>query len=128
VQNFHFAVKETKNDVIFLRRLIPGATDKSYGIHVARLAGIPGKVTERADVILSRAAGVSADPGRKAQRYTQLLLVDGSEPGAAPAPHPVLDEIQNLDPDNMTPLQALEKLHELRLRLSAYGGEGHGER
>ena len=53
VKNYHFAVKETNDEVIFLRKLIPGATDKSYGIHVARLAGIPKKVTERADALLS---------------------------------------------------------------------------
>ena len=53
VKNYHFTVKETGKDVIFLRRLVPGATDRSYGIHVARRAGIPKKVTDRAAEILT---------------------------------------------------------------------------
>ncbi len=50
VRNYHFAVRETKHEITFLRKLIPGATDRSYGIHVARLAGVPEKVLERGTV------------------------------------------------------------------------------
>lgn len=122
VKNFHFAVKETKDEVVFLRKLIPGATDKSYGIHVARLAGIPKKVTARAEVLLDEeqkredAAGTNGGKGR---RYTQILLVDDAAPAQAPpaAPHPVLEELASLNPDEMTPLAALAALHAMKDRL-----------
>jgi len=117
VKNFHFAVKETKNDVIFLRKLIPGATDKSYGIHVAQLAGIPRKVTDRADTLLTTSLNRTTAPAQKAQRYTQLLLADENIHPPVPSRHPVLDEIRGLNPDNMTPLQALKKIHDLKDRL-----------
>jgi DNA mismatch repair protein MutS len=115
VKNHHFAVKETKDEVIFLRKLIPGATDKSYGIHVARLAGIPKKVTERADALLSEGMNRSVAGGAKPQRYTQILLVD-NEP-ATPADHPTLRALSRLNPDEMTPLQALAKIAELKKTL-----------
>jgi len=121
VKNFHFAVKETKNDVLFLRKLIPGATDRSYGIHVACLAGIPAKVTDRANIILSEALNGSTPAGRRVQRYTQLLLADDSV--NSPVHHPVLAELRQCNPDTMTPLQALLKLHELRSDLDKEGGQ-----
>jgi len=116
VKNYHFAVQETKKEVVFLRKLIPGATDKSYGIHVARLAGIPKKVTERADLLLEEFLNRATGPGTKAQRYTQLLLVDESAPARAvpSAPDPVHEELARLSPDEMTPMQALAKLAELK--------------
>ena len=113
VKNYHFAVKETKNEVIFLRKLIPGATDKSYGIHVARLAGIPKKVTERADTILTETMNRDVPTGTRPQRYTQILLFDNDNTTNPPVQHPVLDELAGINPDEMTPLQALAKISEL---------------
>jgi DNA mismatch repair protein MutS len=113
VKNYHFAVKETKSEVIFLRKLIPGATDKSYGIHVARLAGIPKKVTERADALLSEDMHRGISGGTRPQRYTQILLVDDHETGT-PADHPTLRALARLNPDEMTPLEALTKIAELK--------------
>jgi DNA mismatch repair protein MutS len=117
VRNFHFAVKETKNDVIFLRKLIPGATDKSYGIHVAQLAGIPRRVTDRATTILTNTLSRTTAPAQKVQRYTQLLLANDSIQSPDPLEQRVIDEIRDLKPDDMTPLQALQKLHDLKDRL-----------
>ena len=113
VKNYHFAVKETKDEVIFLRKLIPGATDKSYGIHVARLAGIPKKVTERAEALLSEDANRGVPGGTRPQRYTQILLVDEGGAGT-PADHPTLRALAGLNPDEMTPLEALTKITELK--------------
>ena len=113
VKNYHFAVRETKEEVVFLRKLIPGATDKSYGIHVARLAGIPKKVTERADALLSEGMNRSVSGGTKPQRYAQILLVDDHVPAPA-ADHPTMQALSNLNPDEMTPIQALAKLAELK--------------
>ncbi|MFA5267938.1 MAG: DNA mismatch repair protein MutS [Methanoregula sp.] len=113
VKNYHFAVKETKDEVIFLRKLIPGATDKSYGIHVARLAGIPKKVTERAEILLSEDVNRAVPAGTKPQRYTQILLVDDHGP-KTPADNPTLKALAALDPDTMTPIEALMKIAELK--------------
>jgi DNA mismatch repair protein MutS len=116
VRNYHFAVKETSNEVIFLRKLIPGATDKSYGIHVARLAGIPKKVTERADALLAEEIQRGVPGSTRPQRYTQLLLVDDREPQIM-ADHPTLRALARLNPDEMTPLEALAKIAELKKNL-----------
>jgi DNA mismatch repair protein MutS len=118
VKNYHFAVKETKNDVVFLRKLIPGATDKSYGIHVARLAGIPKKVTERAESFLTETMNRDVPSGTRPQRYTQILLFDNdSTTTTAAARHPALDELACINPDEMTPLQALAKIAALQRML-----------
>ena len=114
VKNYHFAVKETQEEVVFLRKLIPGATDKSYGIHVARLAGIPKKVTERAEVLLSESMNQAVPAGTRPQRYTQILLVDDSAERSIPAEHPTLRALSRLNPDEMTPMQALAKIAELK--------------
>jgi DNA mismatch repair protein MutS len=129
VKNYHFVVQETKRDVCFLRKLIPGATDKSYGIHVARLAGIPGKVTDRADMLLAESLNRAIGPGAKPQRYTQLLIADDSLPAPAgqKEPDPVLAELSCLDTDSMTPIQALAKLAELRELTKKAGGKGMKE-
>jgi DNA mismatch repair protein MutS len=116
VKNYHFAVKETSEEVIFLRKLIPGATDKSYGIHVARLAGIPKKVTERADALLSEDIQRGVPGSTRPQRYTQILLVDDCIP-VTPSDHPTLQALARLNPDDMTPLQALAKIAELKKSL-----------
>jgi DNA mismatch repair protein MutS len=114
VKNHHFAVKETADEVVFLRKLIPGATDKSYGIHVARLAGIPKKVTERAEVLLSASMNQAVPAGTRPQRYTQILLVDDRAEPSIPAEHPTLRALSRLNPDEMTPMQALAKIAELK--------------
>jgi DNA mismatch repair protein MutS len=113
VKNYHFAVKETRDEVIFLRKLIPGATDKSYGIHVARLAGIPKKVTDRANELLFEDIHRDVPGSTKPQRYTQILLVDDRETGTT-AGHLALKALASLNPDEMTPLEALAKIVELK--------------
>ncbi|HUK38062.1 MAG TPA: DNA mismatch repair protein MutS, partial [Methanomicrobiales archaeon] len=115
VRNYHFTVKETGSDVVFLRRLVPGATDRSYGIHVARRAGIPRRVTDRAvEILTSVQKGEDGKAGRP-RRYTQVLFVDSPE--KEPEEHPVLKELRELSPDGMTPIQALEALYALRKRV-----------
>jgi DNA mismatch repair protein MutS len=121
VKNYHFAVKETKDEVVFLRKLIPGATDKSYGIHVARLAGIPKKVTERAESILTESKNRDVPSGTRPQRYTQILLCDDDNTTKPAAQHPALDELASVNPDEMTPIQALAKIAELREMLENEG-------
>ncbi len=113
--NWNVAVREDADDVIFLHRIVPGTADKSYGIHVARLAGVPRQVVERAAVILESLEADHVDEAGRPkvpERATrpsarqQLTLFQDQ--------HPVLDAIRDLDLDRMTPLAALEKLHALR--------------
>jgi len=111
VKNYHFAVKETGPDVVFLRKIIPGATDKSYGIHVASLAGVPAKVTQRAEKILQETADAVSSPDAKGRRYTQMLLISDTP---VTRPSPVVEELKKLDPDTLTPRTALEKIYDLK--------------
>ncbi|MCM2466447.1 DNA mismatch repair protein MutS [Methanoculleus oceani] len=120
VKNFHFAVKDTGSDVVFLRKIIPGATDRSYGVHVAHLAGIPKKVTDRAMELLKEASTREFSGGPRAPRYTQMLLVDHGE-GVAEE-NPAVRELKRLNPDEMTPIEALTTL--CRLQRLANGEEG----
>lgn len=107
VKNYHIAVKEEGSDLVFLRKIIPGATDKSYGIHVARLAGVPLKVTQRAREILKELEdGSSIARGKDSTRYTQVVLFGNEEKKESP----VVEELKKLNVDAMTPLEALNAL------------------
>ncbi len=112
VKNYHIAVKEEGSDLVFLRKIIPGATDKSYGIHVARLAGVPLKVTQRAKEILKEVENGSGIGGRgkDSARYTQLVLFEPE----APKESPLIEELKKLNVDAMTPLEALNALAEMK--------------
>ena len=114
--NWNVAVREQKGDVIFLHRIVPGAADRSYGIHVARLAGVPRDVVERADVILERLEAAHHDesgrttiPARKRRSRQLSLFVDES--------HPLLEELKTLDVESLSPLAALQELHRMREKL-----------
>lgn len=117
VRNYHFAVKDTGDSVVFLRKIIPGATDKSYGVHVAQRAGVPAKVIERAYTLIRDAGAREAGPSRKTPRYTQMLLMDAPDPMDTP----VIRELSSLPLDGMTPLDAMLKLYELQRRIKDGG-------
>ena len=115
VRNFNVAVREAGDDVVFLHRLQPGGADRSYGIEVGRLAGLPAPVIERARAVLrllegeQLVAGLAGKPRRDGDRAPfadpQLGLFAGA--------HPVLERLRSIDPDRMTPLDALAMLDEL---------------
>ena len=120
VKNYRIAVKEEGDRVVFLRKIVPGGTDRSYGIQVARLAGLPHEVIERAKEVLWTLEQ-SDSVGRIGPRRGQPLEVP------APAPplqltlfeamaNPLVDELAALDVDGMTPLQALTKLAEIQAK------------
>ncbi len=122
VTNLNVAVKEWDDQVVFLHRIVPGGADKSYGIHVARLAGIPGPVNERAKEILAQLEDAQRD------RYDQPKIQPPTpRRSAAPmqltlfgfADHPVLDELRKPSLDTLTPEAALELVQRLRDRLHA---------
>lgn len=130
VKNFHIAVKEEGDDLVFLRKIVPGATDKSYGIHVARIAGVPLSVTKRAREILEDIENESAismndtRAGRKHRnnaKYTQLILFDQAASAEESKPHPVLEQLRELDVNSLTPLEALNRLSQMKNRLEEKG-------
>ncbi len=110
VKNFNFAVAEEGGKVVFLRRILPGGADRSYGIHVAQLAGLPRSVINRAQEVLTELEGEREQKGkpmgRRARQPKQLPLFSPSSPLA--------EELSKLDVDSMTPLEALNKLYELK--------------
>ncbi len=118
VQNLNVAVREWNDDVVFLHQIVAGAADKSYGIHVARLAGVPRQVNERAKEILAILEDEHIDPqGRpKVARHNgsggplQLTLF-------GPADHPIVDKLRELDIDQIAPLEALTLLSEWQREL-----------
>ncbi|HEU4955679.1 MAG TPA: DNA mismatch repair protein MutS, partial [Gemmatimonadales bacterium] len=116
-RNYNVAVRETGETVVFLHRLEPGGTDRSYGIHVAQLAGLPSEVVRRARAVLGTLEGehrmVPGPPPPLEPPVGQLgLFADGS------APDPVVEDLKTLDLDTLTPLQALNRLAELKRRAS----------
>jgi DNA mismatch repair protein MutS len=137
VQNVHVSVKETPNEIIFLRRVEPGSADKSYGIEVARLAGLPRSVIERAREVLKKheqsehALSETLSPGALDDPSANAV---GALPGtAATSPHrrnghqevlftaldrAVLDKLRGADLDQLKPLDALNLLAELKKQIS----------
>lgn len=115
-RNFNVAVRETGDGIVFLHQLRPGATDRSYGIHVARLAGLPLEVVRRAGEILAglEAGHRVAPVQRPPERSDQLPLFETE--------HPVIKDLLELDPNRMTPLEALTRLAELKKRAAPGGG------
>jgi DNA mismatch repair protein MutS len=117
-KNFNVSVKEVDNKVIFLRKLVPGGSEHSFGIHVARMAGMPPSVVKRANEVLSelednhRQGGISKPVGDIAQNR------EGFQMSFFQLDDPVLkqirDQIINLDIDNLTPVDALNKLNEIK--------------
>lgn len=143
ISNFHIAVKEIEGRVVFLRKLEPGGSEHSFGIHVARLAGMPGAIVERADAVLRSLEASQAQPEAKGSEGKTKKESEGGKQGCAgpmitPKGHisapegggdgcqlsffqlddPVLaqirDEILNLNINNLSPLQALNKLADIR--------------
>ena len=111
IKNLNVAVREWQDEVVFLHKIVEGAADKSYGIHVARLAGVPKEVVERSKDILVRLeeehldaegrAKIARPPARRGTGEIQLTLF-------GPAEHPLLDELRKLDCNNVTPMQAMQ--------------------
>jgi DNA mismatch repair protein MutS len=121
VRNYNVAVMEECGEVIFLHQILPGGSDRSYGIHVAKIAGMPRAVVQRAGEVLQELEGDSRGPTPSQARGRRT---------AQPSPSPQLPllptksaaekELAALDIDSLTPLEAITKLYELREK----AGEG----
>lgn len=114
VANFRVAVEEFGDDVVWTHKVLPGGTDRSYGIHVARMAGVPGTVLVRADQILKELEDKPSNPtvSPTQTQKLQLTLFEFDEP-------PVVKALQNLDVNRLTPLEALRLLDEWKRK---FGG------
>jgi len=118
VRNYNVAVSEEGGQVVFLHRIVPGGADRSYGIHVAELAGLPRPVINRAQEILAQ---LEADAGQvRSDRapIRQLALF--------PQDDPLLKELESLDVASLTPLEALNKLFEWQGRFGRTPGSPQG--
>jgi DNA mismatch repair protein MutS len=111
VRNYNVAVAEEGDRVVFLHKIIPGGADRSYGIHVAQLAGLPRPVVSRAQEILAgleREGARGPVPSGQPESATRQLPLFGTEP------HPAIEALRQLDVNCLTPLEAISKLYELQ--------------
>ena len=118
IKNYSVAVKERNEEVLFLRKIVAGGADRSYGIHVARLAGLPPGVIERAREVLAQLERSSAQPSQADLFSTpQASPVTSPPDPSLPRPHPIIEEVLQMDLFSMTPLEALNRLAEMQRRL-----------
>jgi DNA mismatch repair protein MutS len=119
IQNYNVAVKELKDKVLFLRKLEPGGSEHSFGIHVAKMAGMPDQVIRKANQLLkklekSHSAEALGDTLKNAEDDLQLSFFNLDDPLL----EQIRDEILDLNIDNLTPVEALMKLNEIKRLLS----------
>ncbi|GKS59957.1 DNA mismatch repair protein MutS [Nitrospira sp.] len=113
VQNYRVSVQERDGDVLFLRKIVAGGADRSYGIHVGKLAGLPKEIVSRAQDVLRQLEQSSSSSPQFTEPVEQVSFLDP----ALPAPHPILEEVRQMDLFSMTPLDALNRLADLKRRL-----------
>ncbi len=108
VKNYNIATKKRGEEVIFLRKIVPGSADQSYGVEVARLAGVPAEVIKRARIILQELEQVSpaATPSFSLPEADEITVFDRSK-------EELVEELKRLNPDTLTPIEALGTLYEL---------------
>ena len=114
VKNLTVAVKEDKDDVIFLRKITPGKAARSYGIHVGKLAGLPSSLISRAEKVLAQLEQESSS-----ENVSNRIQEEnpGDMLSSTPQPHPLIEEIKQLELFSMTPLEALNRLADIQKRL-----------
>ncbi len=120
IKNFNVSVKELKDKVLFLRKLTPGGSEHSFGIHVAKMAGLPQQVIKKANTILkklekSHSSEELTDTLEQAQNEMQLSFFNLDDPLL----EQIKEEILDLDIDTLTPVEALMKLNEIKRLLTA---------
>jgi DNA mismatch repair protein MutS len=117
VKNYTVLVKERDQQVLFLRKIVEGGADRSYGIHVAQLAGLPAAVITRSREVLAQLESANTSSSNQL-----LISVDNGadqrpRDPTLPTPHPMIDEVRQMDLFSMTPLEALNRLADLQRRL-----------
>jgi len=123
IKNYNVSVKEIDKKIIFLRKLERGGSEHSFGIHVAKMAGMPQSIVKRADQILKQ---LETD-NRQGEITKPITEIAGQREGMQlsffqlddPVLEQIRDEIKNLDIDNLTPVEALNKLNEIKRIIKA---------
>ncbi|MCK5000276.1 MAG: DNA mismatch repair protein MutS, partial [Anaerohalosphaera sp.] len=118
VKNCNVAVREWQDEVVFLHKILPGGTDKSYGIHVAKLAGVPKEIIVRSSEILAdlektfakEASGPELTRHKTAEPEAEMLFVQKHKS--------VLDKLSELDVNNLTPIEAINMLNEIKSEIN----------
>jgi len=120
IKNYHISVKEINNKIIFLRKLTPGGTEHSFGIHVAKMAGMPTEAINRANEILAQLekSHSHSELTKHAQKNKLKTIVDDYQLSFIQLDDPLLlqikEDILNIDIDTLTPVEALMKLNEIK--------------
>jgi DNA mismatch repair protein MutS len=118
VKNYNVAIKEINNKIIFLRKLVPGGSEHSFGIHVAQLAGMPKQVINKANKVLLKLEENHAGKGGKKGATVPKSMVDDMQLSFFQLDDPVLsqikEEIESIDINTLTPVEALMKLNEIK--------------
>ena len=109
VRNYNVAVTEADGKVVFLHKIIPGGADRSYGIHVAQLAGLPNPVIQRASEIL-------LELEKSSGKAVKINPISAQQVALFPETNPLLDELKHLDINSLSPIEALNKLFEWQRR------------
>ena len=115
IKNYTVLIKEKNQDVLFLRKIIKGKADRSYGIHVAKLAGLPEPIIQRAENILTQLETEQSTSLIESSNQQQLINDE------LPPPHIILEEVKQMDLFGMTPLEAMNRLAEFKRRLDTEG-------
>tara|TARA_B100001179_G_C18267744_1_gene265397 strand:- start:86 stop:472 length:387 start_codon:yes stop_codon:yes gene_type:complete len=108
IKNYNVRVLENEDGVVFLHNIVPGATTRSYGIHVAKLAGLPKEIITRADHILDELESIDGSKLQNKDNINYSQLSFGFSESK------LLENVKNLNLENMTPLEAITKLYELK--------------
>jgi DNA mismatch repair protein MutS len=117
VSNATVAVKEGEGEVIFLHEVREGAADRSYGVQVARLAGLPASVIDRAKVVLEALEKGEREGGKQATLIDDLPLFRAAPPAPAPQKQKasaVEERLKSVHPDELTPMEALRLVYEIK--------------
>ncbi len=119
IKNFNVSIKETKDTILFLRKLVPGGSEHSFGIHVAKMAGMPKRVVDRANDVLKVLEASKTDEGLS--NKTEKITQDNMQLSFFQLDDPILEsireEILNTDINTLTPVEALMKLNEIKKKL-----------
>jgi DNA mismatch repair protein MutS len=116
IRCFNVAVSEEEGRIVFLRKIVPGGADRSYGVHVAQLAGIPRPVIHRAQEILEELERKGEAQERRRAMKTMTMPLGWQMTLFAAEAHPLVEELKTLDIESLTPIEAISKLYELQQR------------
>ena len=115
--NLNVTVREWQDQVVFLHRIVPGAADRSYGIHVAKIAGLPDQVVKRADGLLNQLAVNHVEQSPRQHTDAASPPADQMSLFTEYVPHPAVEALKQIDLNKLTPMQAFDQLRQLKDQL-----------